>query len=76
MTVLTTALSTDFTPTATKFALNVSGGAVEVLRRLESGTIYQSVGTVSNEGVMVDNVVGSIYQLRASFGAPTVRATE
>lgn len=76
MTVLTTALNTDFTPTATKFALNVTGGAVEVLRRLESGTIYQSVGTVSNEAVMVDNVIGSIYQLRPNFGVPTVRATE
>lgn len=76
MTVLTTALNTDFTPTATKFALNVSNGAVEVMRRLESGTIYQSIGQVSNAAVMVDNVVGSIYRLEARFGSPVVRATE
>lgn len=76
MTVLTTALNTDFTPTATKFALNVSGGAVNLERRLESGTIYQSAGNVSNAAVMVDNVVGSIYRLVPTFGVPTVRATE
>lgn len=76
MTVLTTALNTDFTPSMTKFALNVSGGAVEVMRKLESGTIYQTIGQVSNDAVMIDNVVGSIYKLETRFGQPVVRATE
>ena len=76
MTVLTTALNTDFTPTATKFAVNVTGGAVNLERKLESGAIYQNAGEISNAAVMVDNVVGSIYRLAPAFGVPTVRATE
>lgn len=76
MTVLVTALATEFTPTATTFAVNVSGGEAELLRKLESGSIFQTVGKISNTGVQVDNVVGSVYKLEGRFGVPTVRATE
>jgi hypothetical protein len=76
MTVLVTAITTEFTPTKTTFAVNVSGGAAELLRKLESASIFQGVGVISNEGVQVDNVVGSVYKLETRFGNPTVRATE
>jgi hypothetical protein len=76
MTVLTTALNTEFTPTATTFAVNVTGGAANLERKLEGGTIFQNAGEISNFAPMVDNVVGSSYRLVPTFGVPTVRATE
>ena len=76
MTVLVTALATEFTPTATTFSVNVSGGEAELLRKLESASIFQGVGLIANTGVQVDNVVGSVYKLESRFGVPTVRATE
>jgi hypothetical protein len=76
MTVLASALATEFTPTATVFAVNVSGGSAELLRKLEGAAVFQGVGVISNEGVQVDNVVGSVYKLETRFGNPTVHATE
>lgn len=76
MTVLVSALATDFTPTATVFAVNVSNGEAELLRKLEGASIYEGVGLIANTGVQVDNVVGSVYKLEGRFGVPTVRATE
>lgn len=73
---LTTALATEFTPTADKFSVEVNNGTASILRRSVGGTLFQSVGDVSNMGVIVDNVIGCVYKIQAVQGTPTVVAAE
>lgn len=73
---LTTALNTEFTPTADKFSVEVTGGAVSILRKSAGGSVFQSIGDVSNSGVNVENIVGCVYKFQRTFGNPTVVAAE
>lgn len=73
---LTTALATEFTPTADKFSVEVNNGTASILRKSAGGSLFQSIGDVSNMGVIVDNVVGCVYKIQPVAGSPTVVAAE
>jgi hypothetical protein len=79
MTTLVSAVETVFTPTATTFIAQVSGGQAYLERRNTSGSAWAQLrgAPITDESVIVDNpVIGASYRFRAVNGSPTVQAEE
>lgn len=78
MATLTTALETDFTPAASDFNCQVTGGDAYLYRKQTTGAAWAIAGALQNgSAVTVSNpVAGAVYKFVARSGSPVVQADQ
>jgi hypothetical protein len=78
MATIATALNTPFTPVVGDFIVQVTGGAVHLMRANAAGATPTLCGTVGQGAAMiVDNpVAGAIYTARPASGTPVFQADQ
>lgn len=78
MTQICSAVDTEFTPSATPFIVQVTGGTAALYRKNASGAAYAQVAIIGgNESPIVDNPVsGAVYKFVTVSGTPTVSADQ
>ncbi len=76
MATIASALNTAFTPAASDFIAQVSGGSAVLRRRGTSGAAWTDCGTITNGSVIVSNpVTGASYMFVSSENV-TVQADQ
>ena len=77
MASIASAIDTTFTPAASDFLAQVTGGTANLMRRNSSGEAWALVDAITNRAVVVSNpVAGAQYQFTAVSPAPVVRADQ
>ena len=77
MATIANAVDVTFTPAASPFVAQVSGGKARLERRQTAGAAWVVVGEMDNTGVNIDNpVTGCQYRFTAMVGTPVVQADQ
>lgn len=78
MATLTSSLNTEFTPAASDFIAQSTGGDVALLRKNTSGAVFTQVGILSAgvSYICANPVAGAVYKALSANGNPTFQADQ